>query len=142
LFYSILKEKEAPALEDAAEFHEFEIVSISIFFKMPNTFLTFGQLDSVKFLKHALFIFFPRINNILEKKFIPRLEFHYYECSVLGLLDEVQSKLDVWNVKYGNKESVELLLEDWRVSCSYPVSWQHFPCLSAGLAFFFGTVSQ
>ncbi|XP_073923916.1 nesprin-2 isoform X5 [Castor canadensis] len=55
-----------------------------------------------------------RINNILEKKFIPRLEFHYYECSVLGLLDEVQSKLDVWNVKYGNKESVELLLEDWR----------------------------
>ncbi|XP_045666543.1 nesprin-2 isoform X3 [Ursus americanus] len=54
-----------------------------------------------------------RINNILGKKFIPRLEFHYYKCSVLGLLDEVKLKLDVWNIKYGNKESVELLLEDW-----------------------------
>ncbi|XP_077909922.1 nesprin-2 isoform X1 [Halichoerus grypus] len=54
-----------------------------------------------------------RINNISGKKFIPRLEFHYYKCSVLGLLDEVKLKLDVWNIKYGNKESVELLLEDW-----------------------------
>ncbi|XP_021103430.1 nesprin-2 isoform X2 [Heterocephalus glaber] len=54
-----------------------------------------------------------RLNNILEKKFIPLLEFHYHKCSILGLLDEVKSKLDVWNIKYGNKESVELLLEDW-----------------------------
>ncbi|XP_044915977.1 nesprin-2 isoform X3 [Felis catus] len=54
-----------------------------------------------------------RINNISGEKFIPLLEFHYYKCTVLGLLDEVKSKLDVWNVKYGNKESVELLLEDW-----------------------------
>ncbi|XP_044087705.1 nesprin-2 isoform X6 [Neovison vison] len=54
-----------------------------------------------------------RINIISGKKFIPRLEFHYYKCSVLGLLDEVKLKLDVWNIKYGNKESVELLLEDW-----------------------------
>uniref|UniRef100_A0A673TZC2 Spectrin repeat containing nuclear envelope protein 2 n=1 Tax=Suricata suricatta TaxID=37032 RepID=A0A673TZC2_SURSU len=53
-----------------------------------------------------------RINNISGEKFIPLLEFHYYKCSVLGLLDEVKSKLDVWDVKYGNKESVELLLED------------------------------
>ncbi|XP_054546967.1 nesprin-2 isoform X3 [Talpa occidentalis] len=54
-----------------------------------------------------------RINNISGKKFIPLLEFHYYKCSVLGLLDEVKSKLGVWNIKYGTKESVELLLEDW-----------------------------
>ncbi|KAI4540669.1 hypothetical protein MG293_009710 [Ovis ammon polii] len=54
-----------------------------------------------------------RINNISGEKVIPRLEFHYYECSVLGLLEEVKSKLLVWNIKYGNKESVELLLEDW-----------------------------
>ncbi|XP_057586422.1 nesprin-2 [Hippopotamus amphibius kiboko] len=56
-----------------------------------------------------------RINNISGKKFIPLLEFHYYKCSVLGLLDEVKSKLVVWNIKYGSKESVELLLEDWHI---------------------------
>ncbi|XP_017658049.1 nesprin-2 isoform X3 [Nannospalax galili] len=55
-----------------------------------------------------------RINNILGRKFIPLLEFHYYKCSVLGLLDEVKSKLDVWNVRYGNRESVEVLLKDWQ----------------------------
>lgn len=64
-------------------------------------------------LKPALFF---RINNISGKKFIPLLEFHYYKCSVLGLLDEVKSKLKAWNIKYGSKESVELLLEDWHVS--------------------------
>ncbi|KAM5273601.1 nesprin-2 [Ctenodactylus gundi] len=55
-----------------------------------------------------------RLRNILEKNFIAVLEFHYWKCSVLGLLDEVKSKLDAWNVKFGNRESVELLLEDWR----------------------------
>uniref|UniRef100_A0A8C9AHQ9 Spectrin repeat containing nuclear envelope protein 2 n=1 Tax=Prolemur simus TaxID=1328070 RepID=A0A8C9AHQ9_PROSS len=54
-----------------------------------------------------------RINNISGEKFILLLEFHYHKYSVLGLLDEVKSKLDVWNIKYGNKDSVELLLEDW-----------------------------
>uniref|UniRef100_A0A8C3X5K7 Nesprin-2 n=1 Tax=Catagonus wagneri TaxID=51154 RepID=A0A8C3X5K7_9CETA len=54
-----------------------------------------------------------RINNVSGKKFMPLLEFHYYKCSVLGLLDEVKSKLVVWNTKYGSRESVELLLEDW-----------------------------
>ncbi|KAF4017561.1 hypothetical protein G4228_009109, partial [Cervus hanglu yarkandensis] len=54
-----------------------------------------------------------RINNISGEKVIPCLEFHYYECLVLGLLEEVKSKLLVWNIKYGSKESVELLLEDW-----------------------------
>uniref|UniRef100_A0A671DRX2 Nesprin-2 n=2 Tax=Rhinolophus ferrumequinum TaxID=59479 RepID=A0A671DRX2_RHIFE len=55
-----------------------------------------------------------RFSNISGKKFIPLLEFQYYKCPVLRLLDEVKSKLDVWNIKYGSKESVELLLEDWR----------------------------
>ncbi|XP_037688490.1 nesprin-2 isoform X2 [Choloepus didactylus] len=51
--------------------------------------------------------------NILGKNCIPHLEFHCHMCPVLGLLDEMKSKLDVWNIKYGSKESVELLLEDW-----------------------------
>ncbi|XP_006891859.1 PREDICTED: nesprin-2 [Elephantulus edwardii] len=54
-----------------------------------------------------------RISNILRKKCIPQLEIHYSMCPVLGLLDEMKSKLDVWTIKYGSKESVELLLEDW-----------------------------
>ncbi|XP_035866765.1 nesprin-2 isoform X3 [Phyllostomus discolor] len=54
-----------------------------------------------------------RISNISGEKFIPLLEFHYYKCSVLGLLDEAKSKLNVWNIRYGSKDSVELLLEDW-----------------------------
>ncbi|XP_060030825.1 nesprin-2 isoform X4 [Erinaceus europaeus] len=55
-----------------------------------------------------------RINNISGKKFITLLEFHYYKYAVLGLLKEVKSKLDIWNIKYGTKESVELLLVDWQ----------------------------
>ncbi|XP_059135375.1 nesprin-2 isoform X3 [Peromyscus eremicus] len=54
-----------------------------------------------------------RINNILGRKFIPLLEFHDSKCSVLALLDEAKAKLDVWNVPYGSKESVEVVLEDW-----------------------------
>ncbi|KAM5175710.1 nesprin-2 isoform 1-T2 [Callospermophilus lateralis] len=54
-----------------------------------------------------------RVNNTLGNNFILLLEFHYYKCSVLGLLDEVKPKLDFWNIKFGKKESVELLLEDW-----------------------------
>ncbi|XP_055989127.1 nesprin-2 isoform X2 [Sorex fumeus] len=54
-----------------------------------------------------------RIFIISEKNFIPLLEFHYYKYLVLGLLNEVKSKLDVWSIKYGNQESVESLLEDW-----------------------------
>ncbi|XP_006864630.1 PREDICTED: nesprin-2 [Chrysochloris asiatica] len=54
-----------------------------------------------------------RMNRILRKKCVPHLEIHNSVCPVLGLLDEMKSKLDVWNIKYGSKESVELLLEDW-----------------------------
>ncbi|XP_051003413.1 nesprin-2 [Acomys russatus] len=54
-----------------------------------------------------------RINSILGRKFISLLEFHGSKCSVLALLDEAKAKLDIWNVAYGSKESVEVLLEDW-----------------------------
>ncbi|KAM7323358.1 hypothetical protein ACRRTK_017464 [Alexandromys fortis] len=55
-----------------------------------------------------------RVNNILGIQFIPLLEFHDSKCAVLALLDEAKAKLDVWNVTYGNEESVAVLLEDWR----------------------------
>ncbi|XP_075804010.1 nesprin-2 isoform X6 [Microtus pennsylvanicus] len=55
-----------------------------------------------------------RVNNILGRQFIPLLEFHDSKCAVLALLDEAKAKLDVWNVTYGNEESVAVLLEDWR----------------------------
>ncbi|XP_019487654.1 PREDICTED: nesprin-2 [Hipposideros armiger] len=58
-------------------------------------------------------VIYVKINSISGEKFIPLLEFQYCKCSVLHLLDEVKSKLDAWNIKYGSKESVELLLEDW-----------------------------
>ncbi|XP_026635286.1 nesprin-2 isoform X2 [Microtus ochrogaster] len=55
-----------------------------------------------------------RVSNILGRRFIPLLEFHDSKCAVLALLDEAKAKLDVWNVTYGNEESVAILLEDWR----------------------------
>ncbi|XP_004370998.1 nesprin-2 [Trichechus manatus latirostris] len=80
-----------------------------------NTLLAFENRDE----KHLLLVppskleeMKRRINNIVGKKCIPGLEIHYSMCPVLGLLNEMKSKFDVWNVKYGSKESVELLLED------------------------------
>uniref|UniRef100_A0A6I8NCE0 Nesprin-2 n=1 Tax=Ornithorhynchus anatinus TaxID=9258 RepID=A0A6I8NCE0_ORNAN len=54
-----------------------------------------------------------RFNDVKGTDFIALLEFHYYLGSVQGLIDEVKSKLHFWNIKYGTKESVELLLQDW-----------------------------
>ncbi|XP_072485533.1 nesprin-2 isoform X2 [Notamacropus eugenii] len=54
-----------------------------------------------------------RFHNIMGTNFIALLEFHYYLCSVLGLIEEVKSKLNLWNIKYGTQESVKLLLGDW-----------------------------
>ncbi|KAM6311325.1 nesprin-2 [Aegotheles albertisi] len=39
------------------------------------------------------------------------LEYHYGLCSAIA--NEVILKLNIWDVKYGTKESVELLLEKW-----------------------------
>ncbi|CAO2586640.1 Syne2, partial [Lemmus lemmus] len=55
-----------------------------------------------------------RIDNILGSQFIPLLEFHHSRCTVRALLDEAKAKLDVWNITYGNEESVAILMEDWR----------------------------
>uniref|UniRef100_A0A4X2LQP5 Nesprin-2 n=1 Tax=Vombatus ursinus TaxID=29139 RepID=A0A4X2LQP5_VOMUR len=54
-----------------------------------------------------------RFHNIMGTNFTALLEFHYYLCFVLGLIEEVKSKLNLWNIKYGTQESVELLLGDW-----------------------------
>ncbi|XP_054681925.1 nesprin-2 isoform X1 [Grus americana] len=39
------------------------------------------------------------------------LEYHYGLCSAIA--NEVNIKLNIWDVKYGTKESVESLLENW-----------------------------
>ncbi|NXC37840.1 SYNE2 protein, partial [Penelope pileata] len=49
-----------------------------------------------------------RLNNIRFNSF---LEYHYGLCSALS--NEVTMKLNIWDVKYGTKESVESLLENW-----------------------------
>ncbi|XP_036094192.1 nesprin-2 isoform X6 [Rousettus aegyptiacus] len=118
-----LMDKDLPASQDNCEAIALMQEKIALFKSLMdkfdchlNTLLVFENRDE----KHLPLVppykleeMKRRINNISEKKFIPLLQFHYYKCSVLGLLDEVKSKLDVWNVKYGSKESVELLMEDW-----------------------------
>ncbi|XP_058149276.1 nesprin-2 isoform X2 [Dasypus novemcinctus] len=80
-----------------------------------NTILAFENRDE----KHLPLIPTKKLEemkrriNILGEICIPSLEFHYHMCPVPGLLNELKSKLDVWTIKYGSKESVALLLEDW-----------------------------
>uniref|UniRef100_A0A8C0HMF1 Spectrin repeat containing nuclear envelope protein 2 n=1 Tax=Buteo japonicus TaxID=224669 RepID=A0A8C0HMF1_9AVES len=45
------------------------------------------------------------------------LEYHYGLCSAIA--NEVMLKLNIWDMKYGTKESVESLLENWNVSLRY-----------------------
>uniref|UniRef100_A0A663F6D7 Spectrin repeat containing nuclear envelope protein 2 n=1 Tax=Aquila chrysaetos chrysaetos TaxID=223781 RepID=A0A663F6D7_AQUCH len=45
------------------------------------------------------------------------LEYHYGLCSAIA--NEVMLKLNIWDMKYGTKESVESLLENWNVSLKY-----------------------
>lgn len=45
------------------------------------------------------------------------LEYHYGLCSAIA--NEVKLKLNIWDMKYGAKESVESLLENWNVSFRY-----------------------
>ncbi|XP_074092082.1 nesprin-2 isoform X2 [Macrotis lagotis] len=54
-----------------------------------------------------------RFHNIMGTNFIALSEFHYYLYSVLGLIEQVKLKLNLWNIKYGTQESVEILLGDW-----------------------------
>ncbi|XP_008061512.1 nesprin-2 [Carlito syrichta] len=120
----VLMEEDLPTSQDYSEAMTLIQEKITLFKHLmdrfdchSNSLLTFENRDENHLLlvpPNKLDEMKRRINNILGKKFIPLLEFHYYKCSVLGLLDEVKSKLDIWNIKYGNRESVELLLEDWQ----------------------------
>ncbi|NWY19340.1 SYNE2 protein, partial [Aphelocoma coerulescens] len=50
-------------------------------------------------------------NNIRSTNPSTFLEYHYGLCSALA--NEVKLKLNIWDMKYGAKESVESLLENW-----------------------------
>uniref|UniRef100_A0A8C4VGV8 Spectrin repeat containing nuclear envelope protein 2 n=1 Tax=Gopherus evgoodei TaxID=1825980 RepID=A0A8C4VGV8_9SAUR len=52
-----------------------------------------------------------RFGNIQSTNFSILLEYHCCLCS--AILDEVTLKLNIRDIKYGTKESVELLLRDW-----------------------------
>lgn len=45
------------------------------------------------------------------------LEYHYGLCSAIA--SEVVLKLNIWDTKYGTKDSVESLLGNWNVSLKY-----------------------
>uniref|UniRef100_A0A8C3EI66 Spectrin repeat containing nuclear envelope protein 2 n=1 Tax=Corvus moneduloides TaxID=1196302 RepID=A0A8C3EI66_CORMO len=52
-----------------------------------------------------------RFNNIRSTNPSTFLEYHYGLCSAIA--NEVKLKLNIWDLKYGAKESVESLLENW-----------------------------
>ncbi|XP_053922750.1 nesprin-2 [Cuculus canorus] len=52
-----------------------------------------------------------RFSNILFTNSSTFLEYHYGLCTAVA--DEVMLKLNIWDMKYGTKESVESLLENW-----------------------------
>uniref|UniRef100_A0A8B9G878 Spectrin repeat containing nuclear envelope protein 2 n=1 Tax=Amazona collaria TaxID=241587 RepID=A0A8B9G878_9PSIT len=52
-----------------------------------------------------------RFSNIRFTNFNTFLEYHYGLCSAIA--NEVMLKLNIWDMKYGTKESVESLLESW-----------------------------
>ncbi|XP_032044123.1 nesprin-2 isoform X1 [Aythya fuligula] len=52
-----------------------------------------------------------RLNNTCFTNSNTLLEYHYGLCSAIA--NEVMSKLNIWDIKYGTKESVESLLENW-----------------------------
>uniref|UniRef100_A0A8C3BV29 Spectrin repeat containing nuclear envelope protein 2 n=1 Tax=Cairina moschata TaxID=8855 RepID=A0A8C3BV29_CAIMO len=52
-----------------------------------------------------------RLNNTCFTNSNTLLEYHYGLCSAIA--NEVMLKLNIWDIKYGTKESVESLLENW-----------------------------
>ncbi|XP_075568151.1 nesprin-2 [Pelecanus crispus] len=52
-----------------------------------------------------------RFSNIRFTNSSTFLEYHYGLCS--AIVNEVMLKLNIWDMKYGTKESVESLLENW-----------------------------
>ncbi|KAM4853120.1 nesprin-2-like [Thomomys bottae] len=119
-----LVQEDLPATQDHSEARALTQERITLFKSLMDRFdyhsnilLTFENQDA----EHLPLVppskleeMQKRINTIAGKKFLPCLEFHYSKCLVLGLLDEVNAKLDIWDIKYGSKESVALLLEDWQ----------------------------
>lgn len=73
---------------------------------MPSTSNDLSQL-----LEHFTVC---RLNNTCFTNSNTLLEYHYGLCSAIA--NEVMSKLNIWDIKYGTKESVESLLENWNVS--------------------------
>ncbi|KAJ7412926.1 nesprin-2 isoform X1 [Pitangus sulphuratus] len=53
-----------------------------------------------------------RFSNIHFTNSSTFLEYHYGLCSAIA--NEVTLKLNIWDMKYGSKESVESLLENWK----------------------------
>ncbi|XP_009951897.1 PREDICTED: nesprin-2-like, partial [Leptosomus discolor] len=52
-----------------------------------------------------------KFSNICFTSSITFLEYHYGLCSAIA--NEVMLKLNIWDMKYGTKESVESLMENW-----------------------------
>uniref|UniRef100_A0A8C0UZ05 Spectrin repeat containing nuclear envelope protein 2 n=1 Tax=Cyanistes caeruleus TaxID=156563 RepID=A0A8C0UZ05_CYACU len=64
--------------------------------------------------KKNVYIHIILFSNIRSTNPSTFLEYHYGLCSAIA--NEVKLKLNIWDVKYGAKESVESLLENWNVS--------------------------
>lgn len=69
------------------------------------------------FNKLLEFFSIGRFSNIRSTNPSTFLEYHYGLCSAIA--NEVKLKLNIWDMKYGAKESVESLLENWNVSFRY-----------------------
>ncbi|XP_060117529.1 nesprin-2 [Heteronotia binoei] len=52
-----------------------------------------------------------RFSNIQLTEFSTLVEYYHSFCA--AMLEELTSKLNIWHIKYGTKESVEALLSDW-----------------------------
>lgn len=73
---------------------------------MPSTSNDLSQL-----LEHFTVC---RLSNTCFTNSNTLLDYHYGLCSAIA--NELMLKLNIWNMKYGTKESVESLLENWNVS--------------------------
>uniref|UniRef100_A0A8C4V3B0 Spectrin repeat containing nuclear envelope protein 2 n=1 Tax=Falco tinnunculus TaxID=100819 RepID=A0A8C4V3B0_FALTI len=69
-----------------------------------------------------------RFSNISFTRSSTFLEYHYGLCSAIA--NEVMLKLNISDMKYGSKESVESLLENWNVSLKYRYHTQTIILLS------------
>uniref|UniRef100_A0A8B9SQ23 Spectrin repeat containing nuclear envelope protein 2 n=1 Tax=Anas platyrhynchos TaxID=8839 RepID=A0A8B9SQ23_ANAPL len=66
------------------------------------------ETEDIQLLEHFTVC---RLNNTCFTNSNTLLEYHYGLCSAIA--NEVMLKLNIWDIKYGTKESVESLLENW-----------------------------